>query len=675
MIVPVHNPGKFIETCIDSLLGQSLARDQFELIFVDDGSTDETPAQLDELAAREPNVTVVHERASGWPGRPRNIGIDRAVGDYVFFCDHDDWLGAEALERMVAYADTSAADILIGKTIGHRRGVPRELFRDNVPDATLWTKPLMTSLSPHKLFRRGFLDEHGLRFPEGKRRLEDHVLVVQAYFLAKRIAVLSDYVCYHHIRRDDDMNAAYTLIDPPSYFGYVRDVLDIIEAHTEPGPQRDHILERPFRQELLGRIARPRPVGTAPEGYNEAVFAEVRAVMLERFRPDFADRMPLIARVRAAIVRDDRYDVLADLSTRIGDLHGRVVLTSLRWVGGGWQAQIEVEPGFSDGTPLRFVPRGADRWSVDPRLLPADLQAEHDVGTEELLGIRPSVVVVERASDEEWFAPAQLLAELRAIPDDRDAAHRLVLTGTADLDPAALAGGRALANGIWDVAVRFGCVGVDLRGRVGVDPATRPALPSAAVIGPRPVTVIPYLTDTQEKLSLDVGQRVHTLLAAFLARPIGPVGVRRETFSARVDVDIAPGASPRSLRLQLLGGDGVVGHCEAAIVADGDTAALRGGTVPKPAGGALRRLHGPGRYTLAAQSRAKDEPSLVGTVDVNRFGRIVEADFSPGRRESVVPLPAGFGDVTPVDRAVERARYVANRAVRGTRRPGPRQPK
>ena len=675
MIVPVHNPGKFIEACIDSLLGQSLARNQYEVIFVDDGSTDETPARLDDVASRESNVTVIHEPASGWPGRPRNIGIDRAVGAYVFFCDHDDWLGPEALERMVAYADTCGADILIGKTIGHRRGVPRDLFRANEPNATLWTKPLMTSLSPHKLFRRGFLDEHGLRFPEGKRRLEDHVLVVQAYFLATRIAVLSDYVCYHHIRRDDDLNAAYTPIDPQSYFGYVREVLDIIEAHTEPGPQRDHILERPFRQELLGRIARPRPVGTAPEGYDEAVFNEVRAVMLERFPPDFADRLPLIARVRAAIVRDDRYDLLAGLSARIGDLHGRVTMTSLHWAGSGWEARIEVEPEFSDGTPVRFIPRGDDRWSVDPRLLPADLQFAPDVGAVELLGIRPSVVVVERSSDEEWFAPSQLVAELHAIPDDPDSAHRVVVTGTADFDPATLAGGRPLANGIWDVAVRFSCIGVDLRGRVGVDPATRPALPSAAVIGPRPVTVIPYLTEGQEKLSLDVGQRVHTLLAALLARPIGPVSVTREHFSAQVDVDIAPGASPRSLRLQLLGGDEVVGHCEAAIVAAGDTATLRGGTVPKPAGGAMRRLHGPGRYTLGAQSRAKDEPSLVGTVDVNRFGRIIEADFSPDRRESVVPLPEGFGEVTPVDRAVERARHVAGRAVRGARRPAPRQPK
>ncbi len=675
MVVPVHNPGKFIETCIDSLLGQSLARDQFEVIFVDDGSTDETPARLDEVAARESNVTVIHEPASGWPGRPRNIGIDRAVGDYVFFCDHDDWLGPEALERMVAYADTCGADILIGKTIGHRRGVPRDLFRANEPDATLWTKPLMTSLSPHKLFRRAFLDEHALRFPEGKRRLEDHVLVVQAYFLANRIAVLSDYVCYHHIRRDDDLNAAYTPIDPPSYFGYVREVLDIIEAHTEPGPLRDHVLERPFRQELLGRIARPRPVGTAPEGYDEAVFNEVRAVMLERFPPDFADRLPLIARVRAAIVRDDRYSVLADLSARIADLQGRVVMTSLRWERGGWQAGIEVEAEFADGTPLRFIRRDDDRWSVDPRLLPADLRAAHDVGTSELLGIRPSVVVVERSSDEEWFVPAQLVADSRAIPDDPDGAHRVVVTGAAEFDPSTLAGGRALANGIWDVTVRFSCIGVDLRGRIGIEPTTRPALPSAAVIGPRPVTVIPYLTETNENFSLDVGQRVHTLLAALLARPIGPVSVRREYFSARVDVDIAPGASSRSLRLQLLGGDTVVGHCEAAIVADGETAALRGGTVPKPAGGVLRRLHGPGQYTLGAQSRAKDEPSLVGTVDVNRFGRIVAADFSPERRDSVVPLPEGFGEVTPVDRAVERARHVAGRAVRGARRPGPRQPR
>src|SRR3954469_11880821 len=82
VVVPVYNTGEFIEPCIRSLLDQSLPADRYEVIFVDDGSTDETPARLGRLAAEASNVHVFHIPNSGWPGKPRNVGIDNAQGDY-----------------------------------------------------------------------------------------------------------------------------------------------------------------------------------------------------------------------------------------------------------------------------------------------------------------------------------------------------------------------------------------------------------------------------------------------------------------------------------------------------------------------------------------------------------------------------------------------------------------
>ena len=56
-------------------------------------------------------------------------------------------------------------------------------------------------LTPHKLFRTAMLREHGIRFPEGRRRLEDHLFVVPAYFAAERISVLASYPIYHWVSR------------------------------------------------------------------------------------------------------------------------------------------------------------------------------------------------------------------------------------------------------------------------------------------------------------------------------------------------------------------------------------------------------------------------------------------------------------------------------------------
>lgn len=115
VIVPVYNPGPYIEDCVASLLRQSLPADEYEVIFVDDGSTDETPARLDQLAAEEPRIQVIHQENSGWSGKPRNVGIEASQGEFVMFVDNDDYLGDEALERMYDYGVANGADVIVGK--------------------------------------------------------------------------------------------------------------------------------------------------------------------------------------------------------------------------------------------------------------------------------------------------------------------------------------------------------------------------------------------------------------------------------------------------------------------------------------------------------------------------------------------------------------------------------
>src|SRR4051812_24120626 len=92
VIVPVYNPGVNIDDCVRTLLDQSLPSSAYEVIFVDDGSTDGTAERLDLLASAHPHVRAVHISNSGWPGRPRNVGIELARGDYLLFVDNDDWL-------------------------------------------------------------------------------------------------------------------------------------------------------------------------------------------------------------------------------------------------------------------------------------------------------------------------------------------------------------------------------------------------------------------------------------------------------------------------------------------------------------------------------------------------------------------------------------------------------
>ena len=158
VVVPVYNPGEYLDKCVKSILGQTMPAARYEVIFVDDGSTDGSADHLDSLAASHRHVRVIHQENSEWPGRPRNVGLVAAAGDYVFFCDADDWLAANALERLYEHAVEWGSDIVVPKMAGLRRRIPHQLFTSTRPRVSLATAPLMDSLTPHKLFRRAFLD-------------------------------------------------------------------------------------------------------------------------------------------------------------------------------------------------------------------------------------------------------------------------------------------------------------------------------------------------------------------------------------------------------------------------------------------------------------------------------------------------------------------------------------
>jgi poly(ribitol-phosphate) beta-N-acetylglucosaminyltransferase len=284
VVVPVYNPGPDLGRCLDSLTGQTMPAAEYEIIAIDDGSTDESPALLDRAAGSTAQLRVYHQSNSGWPGQPRNRGLTEARGDYVFFCDADDWLAPQALERLHAFAVANRSDIVIGKMIGIGRGVPRALFRQTRPVATLADAPLMDSLTAHKLFRRAFLAEHDIRFPEGPRRLEDHVFVVRAYCAARVISVYAEQDCYFLARASNGGNISSRPPEWSSYFDNLLDAIEIVESQIEPGPLRDKTVARWLRVEMVDRLSGQRFLRRDRDDARE-LFDAAHRVAVEHFGP------------------------------------------------------------------------------------------------------------------------------------------------------------------------------------------------------------------------------------------------------------------------------------------------------------------------------------------------------------------------------------------------------
>ncbi len=253
MVIPVHNSFSYLDDTLASVYHQSLERERVEVIAVDDGSTDGSSELLAAWAASWPQLQIITQAASGCAGKPRNVGIERASGDYLFFLDSDDCLGPEALERLLAYARENDSDIVLAKLVGVGRFVPTAMFGADQPRADL-RSGIYYTLMPFKLVRRSLVLEHDIRFPEHIRISEDQYFVAACYLAAQVISILGSYPAYYLVRREDGSNTSAAGLSYADMTRQADETIGLIREKTTPGPDQAHLVARHVRYELLRRI-------------------------------------------------------------------------------------------------------------------------------------------------------------------------------------------------------------------------------------------------------------------------------------------------------------------------------------------------------------------------------------------------------------------------------------
>ncbi|MFG2084667.1 MULTISPECIES: glycosyltransferase family 2 protein [unclassified Spirillospora] len=259
VIVPVYNCRETVGRTLESAFAQTLPADQVEIIAVDDGSTDGSAELLDELARAHDRLVVIHQPNSGGAGAPRNRGLDRASGRFVFFLDADDRLGPEALARMTEMAERNGTDIVLGKQVGTGgRKVPkvfdRTIERTHVldPDCDLFPRMSMAAL---QLFRRSLIERAGLRFTEGLLSHEDQLFTAGAYLNAGGVSVLADYDCYYWDARADGTSSTQVGGAPTAdVHAIAAQAMALVAEHTEPGEIRERLHHRYLQLEVFGRL-------------------------------------------------------------------------------------------------------------------------------------------------------------------------------------------------------------------------------------------------------------------------------------------------------------------------------------------------------------------------------------------------------------------------------------
>ena len=142
VIIPVYNVGSYLEQCIDSILCQSFVN--FELILVDDGSTDRSGAICDKYVGKDARIKVIHQPNAGLP-TARKVGLENAKGEYVLYVDADDWVDPNHLESLVEVAEQRDADVVL---CGFNYEFPkRKIKNENIPIATKGKDVIIECLS------------------------------------------------------------------------------------------------------------------------------------------------------------------------------------------------------------------------------------------------------------------------------------------------------------------------------------------------------------------------------------------------------------------------------------------------------------------------------------------------------------------------------------------------
>jgi glycosyltransferase involved in cell wall biosynthesis len=198
VIVPVYNAEKFLSRCIQSILNQTYKN--FELILVDDGSTDDSAKIIEKFSKTDGRIVALKQKNSG-VSSARNAGLEIAKGEWIAFVDADDWIDADAYEILVKTALERQADLVLyqfkfesaeGNEIPLKSDeTEREIFVQN--EKFPWYRNLSWSM----LIKRPLIFENSLRFPREISIGEDRCFSYSCYGVAKKIWSLPNQF-YHY---------------------------------------------------------------------------------------------------------------------------------------------------------------------------------------------------------------------------------------------------------------------------------------------------------------------------------------------------------------------------------------------------------------------------------------------------------------------------------------------
>jgi Glycosyltransferases involved in cell wall biogenesis len=211
VIIPVFNVDQYLRDCLDSVMSQIF--NDFEVICINDGSTDESLSILEEYSKKDSRIVIVNQENKGLSGA-RNMGLKAAKGEYVFFLDSDDWITPDALQILAN--SISGEDVLCFNGQRYFEETDEYEKPDNLPDKSYisgWIYYNESALLHRnfafvcvvlRLYKRDFLLKNNLLFYEGIYH-EDNLFTPIVCYYAGKLKVISDCLYIYRVRGNSIM--------------------------------------------------------------------------------------------------------------------------------------------------------------------------------------------------------------------------------------------------------------------------------------------------------------------------------------------------------------------------------------------------------------------------------------------------------------------------------------
>lgn len=254
IIIPVHNVERYFRSCLESIYRQGLDDDCFELIVVDDGSTDDSIASIQPLVNEHHNISILRQEASG-PSVSRNYGMAQATGEYILFVDSDDLLMDGGLKVLLPKAISTGADLVFADFVRIHDEEIADRYEAQQADSQDTDKTgldyYVQDFNPDNgfiwriLYRRAFLEAHQMCFTPGVY-YEDIPFIQKCCLCAQR--VIHSHLLYYIYRiRPRSCTYSYTMKNAHDYNTAIANLWTLTEMPQLSAEVRQRLNDNIFR--------------------------------------------------------------------------------------------------------------------------------------------------------------------------------------------------------------------------------------------------------------------------------------------------------------------------------------------------------------------------------------------------------------------------------------------